>query len=360
MADPFEEYDQYRAQHQTLGGNLPSEEDEARQRARVAAYNRLNQRGFGPMMAAGAREAVSGMPVISAIPGIREFAEPSSMTPEGQDLADFRLGSPGAATVFNIAGRTLPYAALGNAVPQLMRTGIRAAGTMGAGQGADAYLHGENPAPAAFTGAIGGFLGAQPIKTITPRARGAAIAGRERFNAPARAEIDKLNTQATDANVKALERILARGGGNREIIEAHRNASRNLEEQVRLAANPPMRIPPIEDPFYKDTITGGLLGGGLGFLTQTHPGMGVMVGGLVAPHVGKFIRRKANETISAFNKRLESSARGRQINRFIRDTYMNNTVVPDRMRSMINAIGGATGSKLLDRYGEPPPTLGGN
>lgn len=357
--DPFAQYEQYR-QDSITGGSVPSEEDEARQRSRTAAYNRLNQAGPRRMGTAVARQAVNAMPIVGALPGVRNFGAPAGGTEGAQDLEDFRLGSPIAAGVTEAGGRALPYAAVGAGLPGLMSTGVRAGVTMGAGQGIDASMRGKNPGPAAIQGAVGGMLGSTPAKIVTPR-----IAFRSgRYHAGIRDDIDKIIDDATNASVSALSRINKNKGSPQDIINQQREAARRVQQQVTDVQNPPLRIPAIEDPFYRDTITGGLLGTGGSILMGQHPGMGAAVGGLLAPHIGKFIRRKANETFAEFNSRIGQSRAGRAFNRE-RLRYLNNQVLGDRTRAMVNAVGGSgvmeTPPSLIGEYITPnlPPSLGG-
>lgn len=354
MANPFEEDEIYTQEHPTLGGNLPSEEQEARQRVRTNAYRRFSALSPDRQMRASGRQFVGGMPIIGALAS--RYTNPAGGSEGRQDLEDLRTGSPGTSGALSIGGGAAPYMALGAGLPGLLNTGVRSALVTGPVEAADAAMRGGNPLQSGTVGAISGFLGGGPARAISPstpfQARRIATGQRDSLN-------DIINS-ATDANVAALNRIKKAGGSASDITQQQREASKKLAQQVHDAQNPPMNIPPVTDPAFRDTISGGLMGSGLSMMAGQHPLLGGAVGALAYPAISKFIKRRANETIAEFNERVGSTRAARAVNRTWR-AYMDRSRLTDEHRALLNVLSAQSGQELFNNMQTvpPAPTLGG-
>lgn len=354
MANPFEEDELYTQEHPTLAGKLPTEEQEARQRVRTDAYRRFNSISPQRQMRASGRQFVGGMPIIGAL--AQSYTNPPGGSEGRQDLEDLRTGSPGTSGALSIAGGSAPYMALGAGLPALLNTGTRAALVTGGTEAADAAMRGGNPLQAGVVGGISGLVGGAPSKLISPSTPFQA----RRIAAGHRGTLDNILEEATNANVNALKRIKAAGGSASDITQQQREASRRIQQQVHDAQNPPMNIPPVTDPAFRDTISGGIVGSGLSMMAGQHPLLGGAVGALAYPAISKFIKRRANESIAEFNERVGSTRAARAVNRTWR-AYMDRSRLTDEHRALLNVLSAQSGQELINNMQTvpPAPTLGG-
>lgn len=362
--DPFAADEEYTRQAATAAGHaLATEQERENRRKRNEANARFGSAGPRRRFMAGARQVAGSMPLVRRIPAVERFANPQADTPEGQDLADYRLGSPGSARVGEFIGGGAPYAGAASMLPRLFGTLPGAiAGNVAIGAG-DAKLDPQgNPLSRALIEALG-TTGAWGLgRALTPRSNltsgiGHAERAKQRQAATENLIDDAAGTQ-TDALNTALAELrgfspttgapITRGGTEAASRRIDADAA-TTEQATRDIMSPPLTIPNIpDDVSLRDMAFWGAIGAGAGHLSGNNSILGGAAGVLI-PEVRSAGIRGANRMIDSLNSSFGTSRAGRMTREAI-FRYFNNRVLSDADRALLHALGGPT----LSEFNEGP------
>lgn len=268
---------------------------------------RINWRGrsVGQKLMGAAGSVVNNVPIVG------ESLAPSNT----ESIQEFRENSPLLSLGTNVVGSGLPLAGQAARVAQpafraAFGTFPRAVGTSAAVGGLDAASRGGNPAVGAgLAGLTAGILSGVG-KGITPRTDA------RRF---------EINRQAAADRFSQTRQELEAASGRRKVpatnVDSLPESARN---RIQEAGQPPVpQLPEFGDlPWYLQSGFGGV---GTYMLSRGHP-LATLIGGVAAPMVTRGARHGAER----INRAL-ASPRGRR--------YMNNRVLNDRMRTMLNSAG---------------------
>lgn len=361
MADPFEEYENYKQQYDqiTATGPVLSEADQAladaNLRTEKEAYQRYRQIGPRRRVMAGARNIVNSMPIVRHIPGIREFANPEAGSEAQRDVYDYKTGMPTHSRVGGFLGNTTPYALSAAAAPGLFSTLPGAMIGNAAIGGTEAHLSGENPVLAGAFSAAGTLPFWAAGRVLTPRSNAVASHAHAVRDLTRREGMATINDDLSDALVNALSGIGGRRTNGQFARRYTPEQASRIAERGRARANeeidnlfrPAPQIPQIpEGNTTREMLTWGAIGTALGHMTGTNPWGGI--GGVLAPYVRRRAIDTTNRAINRLNDSLSQSEIGRALGQ-AGFAYANNRVLPDRVRSIAHAIGGPTGDETLRR-----------
>lgn len=292
--------------NQAVGGadasSLATPEQIASRRGRRVSWGK---RGIGEKLIAAGRSTINNLPIVG-----------EALSPSGQpDVQEFRENMPVSAFGTNVVGSGIPLMAgaprvAAPAMNSLFGTVPRATATGATVGGLDAATRDQNPVLGAATGGLTSAGIAGLTKGITPR----SDATRYRINRDAARE----QFEATRRElVAATKRRKKPATSVDELAPSARG-------RIATAGETPVpQIPPFgELPWYLQSALGG---GASALATGGHPLLS-LAGAAATPLVARGIKSGRNR----INQML-SSARGRR--------YMNNRVLNDRMRNILNSAG---------------------